>query len=36
MDRSDLTPNDRRTFIQELVAMFAAAGAGLTWPRGCE
>ncbi len=36
MDRSDLTPNDRRTFIQELVAMFAAAGAGLSWPRSID
>ena len=33
MDRPNLPPNDRRAFIQELVAMFAAAGAGLSWPR---
>jgi hypothetical protein len=33
MDQPGLTPNDRRAFIQELVAMFAAAGAGLSWPR---
>jgi len=27
-----VTPADRRAFIQELAAMFAAAGAGLAWP----
>jgi hypothetical protein len=32
MDRPDATSNDRRAFIQELAAMFAAAGAGLSWP----
>jgi len=36
MDRPDATSNDRRAFIQELAAMFAAAGAGLSWPRPAE